>query len=60
MPLPKKSLRDEKPWVLSRLDDNGNEYDMDRFASEEEAERERRKFEARGHKQSYYVRLERK
>ena len=50
-----KSLRDEKPWVLKRMDDNGNTFDMDRFETKEKAELERRIFESRGHKQTYFV-----
>lgn len=55
-----KSLRNEKPWVLKRTDDNGNTFEMARFEREEQAERERRIFEARGHKQAYFVERERK
>ena len=51
----KKSLRDEKPWVLMRLDDNDNTFEMQRFTNEDDAIRERDKFTARGHKQHYYV-----
>ena len=50
-----KSLRDEKPWVLKRLDDNGNVYEMARFKEKEEAERKRDEFAERQHKQTYYV-----
>jgi hypothetical protein len=43
-------------WCLVRLDDNGNEFvvraDLTRAAAEALA----RQFEARGHKQSYWVR----
>jgi len=50
-----KSLRDEKPWVLKRQDDNGNIFDMDKFADEAEAEEQRAIFERRGHKQTYFI-----
>jgi hypothetical protein len=50
-----KRLRDEKPWVLSRMDDNGNTFEMERFETKERAEAERRIFERRGHKQAYFV-----
>ena len=45
-------------WVLYRIDDNGNEVEMRRFASRQEAEAAMRAFEARGHKQAYLVRLD--
>ena len=45
-------------WCLVRLDDNGNEFvvrdGLDRAAAEALA----RTFEARGHKQSYWVRAQ--
>lgn len=50
-----KSLRDEKPWVLKRQDDNGHVEEMEYFADKDEAERERDKFEKRAHKQTYFV-----
>ena len=43
-------------WALCRLDDNGNEFEMGRYADEAAAERARREFERRGHKQLYFVR----
>ncbi len=43
------------PWVLLRQDDNGNRYEISRFPSREEAEGAASEFEARGHKQLYYV-----
>lgn len=46
-------------WVLYRLDDNGNEVEMRRFAARSEAEQVMRTYEARGHKQAYLVREER-
>lgn len=50
-----KSLRDEKPWVLKRQDDNGNVFDIDSFADKEEAAQIGREYELRGHKQVYFV-----
>lgn len=38
-----------------RADDNGNEVEVARVDSREEAERIARDFEARGHKQIYWV-----
>lgn len=46
-------------WLLYRIDDNGNEVTMRRFARREDAEAAMRIFEARGHKQAYLVRAER-
>ena len=43
-------------WLLYRLDDNGNEVEMRRFASRAAAEALMREYEARGHKQAYLVR----
>ncbi|MCY1542563.1 hypothetical protein D9M68_783180 [compost metagenome] len=47
-----------RSWCLVRLDDNGNEFvvrgDLTRAAAEALA----REFEARGHKQSYWVRAQ--
>lgn len=43
-------------WLLYRIDDNGNEVEMRRFATRNEAEAAMRTFEARGHKQAYLVR----
>lgn len=42
-------------WRLMRMDDHGNEFEMGRYADAALAERERAKFEARGHKQMYYL-----
>jgi hypothetical protein len=44
-------------WLLLRQDDNGNRYEISRFPTREEAEDAAAKFEARGHKQLYYVEL---
>ncbi|WP_455232037.1 hypothetical protein [Geopseudomonas aromaticivorans] len=48
--------KDRPCWVLYRLDDNGNEVEMRRFASREVAEAVMRDYDARGHKQAYLVR----
>ena len=45
-----------RPWILVRTDDNGNEFEAARFADRDEAETERARYEARGHKQLYAVR----
>jgi len=42
-------------WLLLRQDDNGNRYEMARFATREAAEGAAAEFQARGHKQLYYV-----
>jgi hypothetical protein len=46
-------------WVLYRIDDNGNEVEMRRFAERAAAEALMREYERRGHKQAYLVREER-
>lgn len=45
-------------WVLSRLDDNGNEIEMIRFLHEHAANRIRDRYQKKGHKQDYYVHRE--
>lgn len=47
-------------WVLYRIDDNGNEVEMRRFAERAEAEALMGEYERRGHKQAYLVREERR
>lgn len=42
-------------WELWRQDDNGNRFRIARFASRESAEAEQRRFEALGHKQTYWM-----
>ena len=42
-------------WTVRRLDDNGNEYDITRVTSRCEAAAITREYEARGHKQTYWV-----
>lgn len=43
-------------WCLERLDDNGNEFIVRADLTRAAAETLVRQFEARGHKQSYWVR----
>ena len=43
-------------WQLWRVDDNGNEFEVARFQSESYAKWIRSKYEAKGHKQFYFVR----
>ncbi len=43
-------------WMLFRIDDNGNETEMERFRDRLSAERVMRAYEAKGHKQAYFVR----
>ncbi len=45
-------------WCLVRLDDNGNEFVVRTDLSRAAAEALAREFEARGHKQSYWVRAQ--
>ncbi len=42
-------------WTVYRQDDNGNRFVVERQLSREEAERMAAEFEARGHKQVYWV-----
>lgn len=42
-------------WELWRQDDNGNRFVIGRFETAEAAEAEQRRFEALGHKQTYWV-----
>ena len=44
-----------KPFELWRMDDYGNKLKIRAFASEEEAKVQRDIFEARGHKQAYWI-----
>jgi len=48
---------DPKPWVLVRLDDNGNRTPMWYFRERELAEAVARDYAGLGHKQSYEVEL---
>ena len=43
-------------WCLLRLDDNGNEFVVRDNLTRAAAEALQREFEARGHKQSYWLR----
>lgn len=42
-------------YVLMRTDDNGNDVEIARFTDRDEAEMQKRAFEARGHKQLYWI-----
>ncbi|HEU4885448.1 MAG TPA: hypothetical protein VFT45_24585 [Longimicrobium sp.] len=46
---------DASGWELWRQDDNGNRFLIGRFATPDAAEAEQRRFEALGHKQTYWV-----
>lgn len=48
--------QEKKCWALMCLDDNDNEFEIARFDSLEAAEVARKSFEARGHKQTYFLR----
>lgn len=43
-------------WCLMRMDDNGNQFVVRADLTRNAAEALARQFEARGHKQSYWVR----
>jgi O-acetyl-ADP-ribose deacetylase (regulator of RNase III) len=45
----------EITWVVWRQDDNGNRYEVRRYATRTEAEALAAEMEARGHKQTYWV-----
>lgn len=45
-------------WCLLRLDDNGNEFVVRTGLTRAAAEALAREFEARGHKQSYWVKAQ--
>lgn len=51
----REPLPDETRWVLHRLDDNGNRFEVATFPTREAAEAALREYEARGHKQTYWV-----
>ena len=42
-------------WRLMRLDDNGNEFEIARFADEAQARAACAGYEQKGHKQLYFV-----
>ena len=42
-------------FVLLRQDEKGNDFVVDTFSTQEEADRAQEKFEKRGHKQAYRV-----
>lgn len=48
-------MGESKRWIVCRLDDNGNEFVVARTRTLDEAEALVAEFEARGHKQTYWV-----
>jgi hypothetical protein len=42
-------------WILTRLDDNGNEMEMYRFHDEQCAKWVQQKYQNKGHKQAYFI-----
>ena len=42
-------------WVLTRLDDNGNEIEMYHFHDERTAKAIKELYESKGHKQAYFI-----
>lgn len=51
----KSSAQITQEWLLYRIDDNGNRFEMQRFSSREEAMKRANYFEHKKHKQSYFV-----
>ncbi len=49
-------MAEQQRWCLIRLDDNGNEFVVQADLSRAQAQALARQYEARGHKQSYWVR----
>ncbi len=43
-------------WLLYRIDDNGNTFEMDYYVDRISAEKAKSSYESKQHKQSYYVR----
>ncbi|MDP9094862.1 MAG: SPOR domain-containing protein [Actinomycetota bacterium] len=50
----------DRPWVLKRQDDNGNRFVVSRYLTREEADAAAAEFDARGHKQLYWVEEDRR
>ena len=48
-------MDEQHDWCVKRLDDNGNEFVIATDLSRAEAERLAGKYQARGHKQSYWA-----
>jgi hypothetical protein len=51
----KSPLLESSRWVLYRIDDSGNEFEVDRFLVRCIAENVAARFQAKGHKQTYLV-----
>lgn len=45
----------DRRWIVWRQDDNGNRYEVERFASRADADALAAEMEARGHRQLYWV-----
>ncbi len=52
---PDPLIASPKTWVVVRQDDNGHRYEIGAFTSSCEADAAAKAFEARGHKQMYWV-----
>lgn len=50
-----KRARDGKTWTIMRQDDHGNRFVVRSCLSREEAQRQIAEFEAREHKQTYWM-----
>jgi hypothetical protein len=46
---------DDRNWSVHRIDDNGNQFVVKGQLTREEAERLLGEYEARGHKQTYWI-----
>ncbi len=46
---------EERRWIVWRQDDNGNRYEVARFAVRADADALASEMEARGHRQLYWV-----
>lgn len=49
------SAEEPLAWIVIRQDDNGNRYELGRYATEQAAQVVVEEFERRGHKQLYFV-----
>ncbi len=45
----------DRTWAVHRIDDNGNVFVVKRQLAREEAEQLLAEYEARGHKQTYWI-----
>lgn len=50
-----RSLLPGEPWTLYRAGEDGNPFAVERFTSKQAADDARARYEARGHKQHYWI-----